>query len=179
MARGITKEQVKNAAFLLHSQDKRRTLDAVRDILGSGSRSTIQKYLSECKKEYPELEDDAKQLVSVPIEAMTLFQETFSVWVMKEAEKQSNEYILILENEIEKLKEENMGYQTMAQEMKGKLEGYAEAHAQSTAVSQQQNNEQTRKINALENIVKEYAEKVSQLEKALYNMAHEKHMNKK
>lgn len=61
---GITFEEVKKAIAELQGRQKNPTVDAIREILGTGSKSTIARYLREWKAQHGLSRDSDSRLPS-------------------------------------------------------------------------------------------------------------------
>lgn len=113
----ITQEQVNNACNLLISQGKKPTIDAVRVTLGNtGSKSTIVSMVRIWREQNPDLAYNSKQFIPMTDEVLGKFQEAWTLAVMQAEQRTDNDYIVQLETENEKLREEIMKYQKIEAE---------------------------------------------------------------
>ncbi len=85
--RGITHEEVFQAADSLQAQGKKVSVIAVRKLIGKGSFSTVTAALDEWRKEQ---EEQQKQDLSVPEPLPEVSQAVQSIWVLawNEAERE-------------------------------------------------------------------------------------------
>lgn len=118
MTTKITEEQVFNACKLLVSQNKRVTVDAVRYVVGSGSKSTLTPMVRKWREQNPEVAYDSKQLIPMPNEVMGKYNEIWTLAVRHAEQTIDNEFIAVLEAENERLKAELMEYEKLKVETK-------------------------------------------------------------
>jgi hypothetical protein len=85
---GITFEEVKKAIAELQGRQKNPTVDAIREILGTGSKSTIARYLREWKAHHGLSNDSDGRLPS------DLLGMVNGLWdaLRKKADEQINQY---------------------------------------------------------------------------------------
>lgn len=118
MTSKITQEQVFHACKLLASQDKKITVDAVRLVIGSGSKSTITPLVRKWREQNPNLAYDPTRFIPMTDEAFECFKKTWVQSVMLAEERTSEEYNFVLETENNKLKAELMEYEKLKVETK-------------------------------------------------------------
>lgn len=117
---GITYEEVASAAKKLQNSGENPTVDRIRNLLGTGSNSTIARYLRDWKKDL----DEAIENNKLPPDLLTIIND---LW--EKVQGKANQRILTLEQETE-------------QKINAKEQKYIELHKKT--------NEQTTQIHKLE-----------------------------
>ena len=104
MARiGITYVDVAKAATQLQHENKNPTVDGVRAILGTGSKSTIAPLLKDWKVKHEGLTTDIN--AGLPVEILTVVKELYQR-MQNEVLVQANEQKLQFDKEIESIRSE-------------------------------------------------------------------------
>ncbi len=161
-AHGITKEDVFAAASAIFANGKNPTQAAVRSSLGKGSFSTISKYLSEWKEQQTDAESLVTDTDDMPDQVRLLLNRTYAAIRSHAESVVVGEQTTLLEQENERLREENTILKQDLVDLPGLRSAYHDALNQMQQVTRE--NERIAKYLPQIDQVEELLGKVNQLE---------------
>jgi chromosome segregation ATPase len=147
---GITYQEVAKAISTLQSQQKNPTVDHIREILGTGSKSTIARFLREWKSKNGLQNDDDGAL---PSDLINLVKGLWGA-LQEKADNQSAQSIKECDEKIAQMQQQLNGYRQSQSEISAKIHTLEEQNHQKTeeinALKQALNTEQHEKIKITE-----------------------------